>query len=310
MKTEFFPIILVFLCLTGFVQSEFSLNQTCETQLNADEISVLELFDTNADKAPDIVTGTNRHGVLRDYSYYNTTCIYEWPNRNSFKVGGSIQQLFFSNLDEDLETEILINGALSEGRSPDMPGNQVTVISAKHFIEESWGEPGCSMSSSVSAGDLNDDGNPNIVAGGVNKVCAWEDLTVKSPEQLWSHKTPLNVFYVKVLDFEEDGSPEVLVVSYSKTENKILLEVLDSNGKLTWSQELSTILYPVGGKEAIQITDLDNDDSKDILVASYKGVHAYSITKGLLWRFNPAQLKDGRSISTVLEESLYGSSSL
>lgn len=289
-------MLILILCIAGSAQLELSTE--CGITLNSDKISSLVFYDGDRNGKKDIIIGTTMDGLVQSYEYEPGKCRYQWDSTHSYSTKGGVEQLVLADVDSDNRFEIIVNGAKSRKSHPTNPTNYVASLNAKTFTEEWRDREDCQQTTTLTVADLTDDRNPNIIAAGSRKVCAYEDLKNDNARMLWSYETSLPVFHLKALDVEGDEDPEILVVS--TTREFTVLEILDKNGMVKWRKNISNGLFTASGRDIIQVADLDADGLKDIILAHKDSVTAFSVEKGILWHYKPKTGEDEDVIATSL----------
>lgn len=138
---------------------------------------------------------------------------------------------------------------------------------------------------SISAGDVNGDGNPEVVVGTAPGTIYAIEYGTKAT--LWSFKaSSYYVGQVMIADFNQDGTGDILASSNGdtilKTWNSNVYAIEGSSGESLWMNTA-----PVRMVLSIAIGYLDNDEIPDVVVGSEDGT-CYGVngsSGGTLWAY-------------------------
>ena len=120
-----------------------------------------------------------------------------------------------------------------------------------------------------SVGDVNGDGNPEIVVPSKNRItCISKDFAI-----LWYYQAPTYSCYVPVLaDINKDGKLEIVLQCGNPSEASYVI-ALDGYGNELWKINTNMIMPLQNGQEgAPAIADIDGDGYPEIIIALYSDV--------------------------------------
>ncbi len=279
-------------------------NFTIETSHNwAGVISSIFAADVDGDGSTEIITG----GAIRNSTgSYASLRIWSWNNevlvlRDSYE-GISVSSIFVSDVDMDDAPEILTAGGVSNDTKSSAQlcvwqwdGN---TLALKKSVE--WCAANDASANSVTAHDLNNDGEIEIITGGYDndltnssgqlRIWHWngEELTLKVNEEwrmvencygLTTAGGPMGntlVENLKVGDVDDDGTAEIVSGGFAYDGEKInaQLRIWNWNGHtLTMEKSHEWTTEDITEIKAISLNDVDGDENLEIVTSGVTALY-------------------------------------
>lgn len=268
------------------VSGEAILESVCLYQKTGAYINSIVVNDLDNDGLVEIISGSS-DGVISDFNF-NGCSTLEWNWRWQHNVKGAVRQIIVNDLDGDGEKELI---AASNANT-----QYVVVLDyGGNFLWSDDDTGGYAISLDIA--DMNSDGINNVIYGTESGNL---HVLKEKNNPLCSARLENRVAYIKVSDIDNDGNPDIVALS-NKFGVKADLYVFDSNGNEKIKYSIDKGIY-LPSKDTVAIADIDNDNNKEILVATY--------TKGVLIIDSNGKLKksllSGSIVNSVYASDLNG----
>ncbi|HIE34294.1 MAG TPA: VCBS repeat-containing protein [Candidatus Altiarchaeales archaeon] len=277
---------LILVPMVCIVSGEAILESVCLYQKTGAYINSIVVNDLDNDGLVEIISGSS-DGVISDFNF-NGCSTLEWNWRWQHNVKGAVRQIIVNDLDGDGEKELI---AASNANT-----QYVVVLDyGGNFLWSDDDTGGYAISLDIA--DMNSDGINNVIYGTESGNL---HVLKEKNNPLCSARLENRVAYIKVSDIDNDGNPDIVALS-NKFGVKADLYVFDSNGNEKIKYSIDKGIY-LPSKDTVAIADIDNDNNKEILVATY--------TKGVLIIDSNGKLKksllSGSIVNSVYASDLNG----
>lgn len=244
-----------------------------------DFINIVYSSDLDNDGIREVIVGS-RDGIIYNLGKKGKQSGHKNWETN---VGGEIKALEVVDIDDDGKEEIIVGvDRTKKGmRILDYQGlDKGSTIEFKSRVYDLCVE------------DIDKDGKKEIIIGSANGkvyVIKWD---IKQDKLIWEYTSKGPVHYVHATDLNGDGDIEIIAMSKwtEVDETKAEICILNKKGGLEWNYEIEDGIFPSADK-TVDVTDLDNDGKKEIVIGTYKhGVDVLDCNGKLKWNFPTERL--------------------
>ncbi len=278
--------LLILLSLISGVGADY-MEQICLYQREGSYITSVYSGDLDGDGVNEIFAGTD-NGVVMNFLYRG--CRLQWePEWQYIQKGedrGDIVDMKIGDFENDGKNDLFVAANTHE--------EYLFLISDAGVFK--WtDERAGGLALSMDIADIDDDGLYEIIIGnegnsvvaidGENKI-KWK-ITLDNP-----------VYSVEVLDVNNDGFLEIITLTNKYLESANVY-VLDSVGNIVWNYSIDEGIY-LASENTISAGDLNNDNTLEIVVATYKkGVIVLDHNGNMMWDYPTEKLVNSVHVSDL-----------
>jgi hypothetical protein len=264
---------------------------------SATSINVVKYGDTNSDSRTEIVTGGTYFDGTRTVAQlivWNSSSFAAEKLTAWYWTGNTtINSLALGDVDGDGKTEIVTSGSFFDGTRNVA---QLVVWNATSLLAEeitAWYWTNNTVVNSVTLGDVDGDGQVEIVTGGyfndgsrnVAQLVVWTGSTLAVDKLMgwyWTGNTVINS--VSLGDVDGDGQVEIVTGGYYNDGSRNVAQLIEWNGA-TLAVDRLTAWYWTGNTviNSVALGDADNDGQTEVVTGGYYNDGVRNIAQLIEW---------------------------
>ncbi len=287
---RFILAFLILLSVISGVRADY-MEQKCIYPRVGSYITSVYSGDLDGDGLNEIFAGTS-NGAVMNFHYGN--CKIQWePEWQYIQKGsgkGEILEMRVSDLENDGKNELIV--------AANSRNDYLFVLDNEGVFK--WGDDSAGgFVLSMDVADIDNDNKKEIILGnrgkGVIALDGHNDIK-------WRVNLDNPVYFVKAIDIDNDGNLDIVALT-NKDLISATIYVLDNKGEIIWNYSIDEGIYQAS-KNSIFISDLNNDNKLEILVATHKrGIVVLGHDGELIWSYPTNNVVNSICVSDLNEDN-------